>query len=395
MSRVLVKLPGGEGIVHQPGERFEFSLSPNLVVPGGQPLGYQDRYRPEQVWLSGGRCLVGGLLPAGAVSAVVIDEAGHHVAAVVGDGAYAAVIEQSMQALSPAVCCRDNSGQPVRRPLPGEYPSRPVTDAQEPCPACGRTDWEECTPTESWRGTRGGPHGEQVISPINVCRSCGHEEDGGQVVHMSSPDNGDEDEAARAERQARVRAEWRKRRWHSDVATLRAVSFPIYAAESWPAQITGSGSSNDQLTELTIAHHEHDNADFGETPKITVTTSTRPLFEPESVVARAKLEHLAAPKLPAQPEGLSDAARLISSHAERRRRRAATHAAIETEQPLNIDGVPELFVMLGDAHGAWVAIRQHDDLTITVAARQVKPMDLVIEPVPDPFKRLLGPEPTL
>jgi hypothetical protein len=89
-------------------------------------------------------------------------------------------------------------------------------------------------------------------TPIVVCRVCGHEEPEGSITRYAPLE--DEDEAVRAERIARYRAELRVQRWYEDKLTLRAVTFPIYAAEDWPAQIRGSGSRNDELTELTIAH---------------------------------------------------------------------------------------------------------------------------------------------
>jgi hypothetical protein len=397
VAHILVKLAGGEGIVFQPGERFEYALTPNVVLPVGQPLGYQDRYRPEQVWLSGGRCLIGGLLPPGAVRAEVIDETGRLTAAGVGEGVYAAVVEQSMDAPSVAVCCRDDAGVPVRRPLPGDYPSRPVTDAEDPCPACGAVRWEECVPTERWRGTRGGPDGNQIISPIIVCRSCGHEEDGGQVFRFATndPDTDTDDQEAAAARRAQARADWRRRRWHPDAATLRAATFPIYAAASWPAQLIGSGSSDGRLEELTVAHHASADPDFDEPPQIEVTTSARPPHEPEIDAVRSRLVHWAAAESVCEPRAdLSDAAVMIASHAQRRRRRAATHAAARTDGLLTLDGAQWPFVMLSNAVGAWVAIRRHGDLTLTIAGRDVDPTSLSIETIADPLARLLGPEPT-
>jgi hypothetical protein len=64
----------------------------------------------------------------------------------------------------------------VRRPLAADYPSEPVTAATEPCPACGALDFEECTPTEQWRGGRVEPDGTTSPTPIVVCRVCGHAE---------------------------------------------------------------------------------------------------------------------------------------------------------------------------------------------------------------------------
>ncbi len=58
-------------------------------------------------------------------------------------------------------------------------------------------------------------------------------------MRFCSPE--DEDQAARSERIARWRAERRVQRGYENKLTMRAVTFPIYAAEGWPAQIQGSG----------------------------------------------------------------------------------------------------------------------------------------------------------
>ncbi len=55
---------------------------------------------------------------------------------------------------------------------------------------------------------------------------------------------------------ARIRAEQAVQRWYSNKITLMAFTFPIYAAEGWPARINGSGSRGDDLTRLVIAHAE-------------------------------------------------------------------------------------------------------------------------------------------
>ena len=49
------------------------------------------------------------------------------------------------------------------------------------------------------------------------------------------PDNADEDAVARETRMRRIRAEQAVQRWYADKMTLMAVTFPIYAAEGWPA----------------------------------------------------------------------------------------------------------------------------------------------------------------
>ena len=241
---MLVELSGGEGVVcHDDGKVV---VTRDVSDDRGQQLREGDRHHPVKTWLEGDRSLVGGLLPAGAVNAEVINDRGSRVLAEIGGGAYVAILEQPNDGREPVVCCRDAAGAPVRRPLPADYPNAAVTDAEEPCPACGGVDYDECVPTEYWRGGRAGPDGDD--HPRSDCRlpRVGDEEPEGAIMRFSSPD--DEDETARAERIARSRAERGVQRWDQSKLTLRAVRFPIYAADGWPAQISGSGSRGDQLT---------------------------------------------------------------------------------------------------------------------------------------------------
>jgi hypothetical protein len=232
-----------------------------------------------------------------------------------------------------------------------------------------------------------------VPSPIVVCRVCGHEEGEGAIMRFSSPD--DEDETVRAERIARWRAEQRAQRWYANKLTLRAVTFPIYAAEGWPAQINGSGSHGDELTDLTIAHTETQDADlFDVRPRIAVTTSTDESHDDEIGVARQKLEQWVHDEIdhPHSPD-LSDAAITLWFRAVDRRRRAAALAAVRSEAQITIDGTAAPFLILTTPSGRWVAVRRHDDLTVTIAARELDPATIIIEPIANPAARLLGPGP--
>jgi hypothetical protein len=93
-------------------------------------------------------------------------------------------------------------------------------------------------------------------------------------MRFEQPDRADEDEAARQARMARIRAEQAVQRWYANKMTLLGVTFPIYAAEGWPARINGQGSSGDDLTYLSIAHAETlPDSMFIERPRIEVTTS--------------------------------------------------------------------------------------------------------------------------
>jgi hypothetical protein len=174
-----------------------------------------------------------------------------------------------------------------------------------------------------------------------------------------------------------------------------AVTFPIYAAEGWPARINGQGSRGDDLTHLTIAHAETlPDSMFVERPQIEITTSIDPYRAGELAVARDAFASGMETDTNRRPtEGLSDAALTLWFRAGRRQRAAGSHEAPVSETEITIDGARELFVMVGTPNARWVAVRRHNDVTITIAAREIDPAPLIIEPIADPAARLLGPEP--
>jgi hypothetical protein len=388
---VLVELADGSGLVRR--QDGDVLLTHDVRDDRGQPLRDGDRYVPMKTWLADDRSLVGGLLPHGAVSVEVIDSRGTRVSAVIGDGVYAAALDERNDGDEPIVCCRDASGEVVRLPVPDEYPRASVPDAEEPCPGCEAIDYEECAPTEDWRGGRARPDGSTEPGPIVVCRVCGHQEREGAIHRFTSPEN--EGETARAERIARLRAEHRVQQWHAHSLTLRAVAFPIYAVESWPAQINGSGSVGDRLTELTVAHTDTEGADlFERRPRLEITTSTEAPRPSELALAQQQLEHLVQDEVTGtHADDLSNAAMTLYFRALSRRRRAAALDAVRSESQLSIDGAPATFLTLRTPSGRWVAVRRHEDLTITIAARDADPATIALEPITDPAARLLEPRP--
>ena len=393
MPTVLIKLPGGGGVVRR--DDGQIVITHDVTNDRGQPLRGGDDYRPVQTWLDETRSVVAGLLPPDATSAEVIDDRGIRVTARVGNGVYAAIVEQPNDGPEPVVCCRDQSGTPTPRPLPADWTRTKVTDAQEPCPACGAIDYDEVLPTDESRGGRGGHGHDGPLEPcmIVVCRRCGHEEGAGSsLMRFSSPD--DEDETTRAARVARQRAEARVQKWYSDTMTLRGVTFPIYAAEDRPATISGSGSSGDDLTELTIGHYAPESDDPFAVTDLRVTTAAPEHQWPELHLARRALEMwVHDDHNRPDPDGLSDAATKLWFAARRRARHAAALGATPSEQLITIDGCPQPFLALSTTTGRWVAVRRHDNLTITIAAHNLDPATLTLEPIPDPAARLLGPEP--
>ena len=68
-------------------------------------------------------------------------------------------------------------------------------------------------------------------------------------------------------------------------------------------------------------------------------------------------------------------------------------AADQSTTAITVDGASQCFLLLAAASGRWVAVGQHENLVITVAAREIAPEAIVLESLEDPAARLLGPEP--
>jgi hypothetical protein len=393
VATVLIKLPGGEGIVRR--DDGEIVLSYDVTLDWGQPLQPPDSYEPLRVGLSDERMLFGGLLPPGAVSVEAVEATGVRKAAAVGGGTYAVIFEDGEHG-EPALGYRDAAGAFVHRPMPAAYPQQPVGDADEPCPVCAEVQYDEYFPTEESRAGRGTKGTDTFApSPIVVCRVCGHQEQEGTIMRLGQPESADEDEAVREARMARVHAEQVVQRWYANKMTLLGVTFPIYAAEGWPAKINGSASQGNDLTCLTIAHAETlSDSMFVERPRIEVTTSVDPYQPSELSIARAAFASGIKADVSRRPaDGLSDAALTLRFRAARRRQLAGSHAAPVGETEITIDGTREPFLTVGAPNAHWVAVRRHHDVTITIVAREIDPASLIIEPIADPEARLLGPEP--
>jgi hypothetical protein len=275
-----------------------------------------------------------------------------------------------------------------------------VDDADVPCPACGAIDYEERVPTEQWRGGTPGPDGTVIPNPIVICRRCGHEEREGTFFGGGAACDDDEDDATREAWVARAREHARVGRWLSTTMTLGALTFPVYAAEGWPAVIGGSGSHGDRLTSLTIAHHDTPAADpqAGDRPRFEITTSREdsPVND-ELHQARWTLDgwlhnNNDDDARSSWPEA-SPAAVSLWLAARDRTVRGQVLGAVRSEQEISIDGTPAPFLTLTAPSGHWVALRRHGDLVVTVAASDLDPTGITIEPIPDPAARLLGPEP--
>ncbi len=278
--------------------------------------------------------------------------------------------------------------------MPVEWTRTRVKDAQEPCPACGEIDYDEVVPVDGSRGGSGGHGHDGPLEPnrVVVCRRCGHEEGGG-LIRFASPE--DEDEPTRIARIRRQRAEERIRKYHADAVTLLDITFRIYAAEGWEASVVGSRTGRDDLTEITIGHYAERNDDPFAFPDLTVRTALNGRHDNTGDIGRQALESLVPDDdhTRPSPEGLSEAAIKLWFASRERHRRAAARQADRSEREFSIDGELRVFVMLRTATGRWVAVRHHEGLTITIAARNLDPGTVTLEPILDPAARLLGPEP--
>jgi hypothetical protein len=389
---VLVSLASGPGVVRM--DNGALLVTGAVADGGGTYLREADPFHPTKSWVDEHLCVVGGLLPPGAVSAIVVDDEGARLAATVAEGAYVALLEQPNDGHEAIVCCRDAAGVPVRRPWASDYQSVRVTDAEESCPACGAIDWDEYTPFETWRGGRVGPNGT-VPNPVVSCRVCGHEEPEGNFVATSAHAEDSENEATTGTGVARTVAKRRKRRWGSTAMTLAATQFPIYGAEGWSRRLRGSSSEGEHITEIKIDHYESANATSheGDQPRVAVFTKREDL--PSNVLgeARQALERWVHRDISAQWPDASRAAITLWLRARDRESRAAALGAQRSEQLITIEDTLTSVLMLKESRNRWVAVARHADLTITVAGRNVEPGSLRLEAIADPVADLIGPEP--
>ncbi len=258
VADVLVSLElddGAAGVVRD--REGHLWLSYSLERVSGTGL---DDYQPRHQGLEGDRTLIGGRLPPGAVIAEVVDDAGERHLAAAANEAWIAVLDQPIEGPSAPVCCRDRNGVPVAPPLPADWARSPVLDADEPCPACGGTLWDEVRATDDSRGLSGPTTNHSMEpapfvdyegyepTPFVVCRSCGHEESIGSMMRFESSD--DED-PAEVERRVQAMQEQLRR---EDRDTLGQVDFPIYAAEGWLASLSGSGRRDGGVDQITVSH---------------------------------------------------------------------------------------------------------------------------------------------
>lgn len=128
-------------------------------------------------------------------------------------------------------------------------------------------------------------------------------------------------------------------------------------------------------------------------PRIEIRTSIDSYQQSELAIARDAFGSGIEADDNRRTDGLSDAALTLWFRADRRQRVAGSNEAAVTKTELTIDGAREPFLTVGVPNAHWVAVRRHHDVTITIAAREIDPASLIVEPIADPNARLLGPEP--
>ena len=387
MREVLVSGPCGAGVVRL-GDGAVV-VTGDVLEGSGACLPDPGRFDPVKAPVDPGRCVVGGWLAPGSVSAEVVDDRGVRVLAAVGDGAYVAVLEQPDDGSAPIVCCRNAVGKPVRRPRAASYSTIPVVDAQQPCPACGATEFDEYRPFEQWRGGEALPDGSTRPAPVVCCRICGHEEPEAFVIRVPARRAGSEPKLSPAEMLARVRSLRREHMWLAVAPALETQDFPIFVADGWPAQLGGCGTEDDgRLTEVTVQHYETIDADpsTGARPRLSITTKlddprdSGPLGE-----ARFALRGWVHRKSPAlRRPGGSDAGKTLQLSADRRDANAIALDAGRSECALTLDGAITTALMLSAHDDRWVAVAIRDELTVIVRGHDVDPGSLRLSPVANP-----------
>ncbi len=369
-------------------------LSWRIDSLGGPRL---DDHRPDHLGLPDDRTLIGGRLPRGAVGAEAVDDVGRRITAAAGEGAWIAVLDQPILGPIAPAWCWDASGAPVAPELPADWPRTRVADAHEPCPACGRTVWDEVTPTDDSRGMRSIPgakaprrppmhnrYAGMEPTPFVVCCACGHEESIGAMIRFSR--SSDEDDAEKQRRvqevQQRIRDDQRQ--------TLATVQFQVFTDQGWPASMSGSGASDDVVDSVTVQHGTRADQP-GPTLRIKTAQNDRH-HDSEYAQARAELDHWLLSQGSDLPTDRTDASLIVAwrQHDRERRRLAAT--ATRDEVQIRVDGELEPFCYLRSDH-YWVAVRQRASQTLTIAAQHVDPASLDLRPVRDPIADLSWDDP--
>lgn len=129
------------------------------------------------VYTSDEQAVLAGRLPPGATAVEVVAPDGGRVHGTVGSGAWIAIVADNHLGIEAyPVLFRGDDGAPVRRHIPADWASRPVS-REDPCPACGSSEWDLVTAIWEGEGSRRSTHwGHHGDNPgrAYVCRVCGY-----------------------------------------------------------------------------------------------------------------------------------------------------------------------------------------------------------------------------
>jgi hypothetical protein len=215
-------------------------------------------------------------------------------------------------------------------------------------------------------------------TPFVVCRSCGHEESIGSMMRFESSD--DED-PAEVERRVQAMQELLRR---EDRDTLEQVDFPIYAAEGWPASLSGSGRRDGGVDQIRVSQGARTDEPG---PSLQIENALNGEFHVPSEYARAPELDRWLYDGSSVPVQRSDAGITVAWRALDRERRKLVANATRRDCPIILDGQPQRFTLL-ESGAWWVAVRRALELTITMSGKEVEPTTLRLRPIADPLDEL-------
>lgn len=325
-SQTLVALAHRHGVAEVRRNRHDAMLTSDVRHKAGTVL---QGHRPVVIGLRDEVTLSGGLLPPGAVDAVVFDRAGRTHDATCGGGAWLVLLDQPIDGERPVVRFVDAAKAVVPVPVPPGVRLEAVTDAVDPCPACGALAWQKVTAAPQDLYGSDGP-GRPTAA---LCGRCGFEEDLGVLyaaTESPSPswpadENVDDSRAEIAEREAEAH------RARNDDA--RKAPFPLHGLATGFPMVTGLGHSDGEINSVTLAYDTRSGP-------ITVQSDSDPWLESPPWLVRAALGNMAF-------EGdwpqLSDTAVLLWINARSRERVAEASRAPVREVTLTLDDEPVTF----------------------------------------------------
>jgi len=311
--------------------------------------------RPAHVGLEEGRAVQGGLLPEGAVAARATDRAGDTVDARVGGGAWIVVLDAD----DAAVCFADVAGAIVRPPVPAGWAREPVPDADEACPACGASSWEQITANDESRGMSGHSEDDMSPTPFVACTRCGHEICGGAWFGVALEGDEGVDPAEMERWIARAEAAHRE----EARGMLARARFDIHIPEGLVCTVDGWGGDSDATESISVIHGRP-----GEGSWLSLETERDPGGgDPQEHDVLTRLSRLMGDQNPGWPADRSQAALTVWLDEQRRTQAKAVGSVACARGDLRVDGVAQPF-LVARAGERWVAVRRHGRVTLTVTA---------------------------